>query len=897
MLRHHNCTNGNGCAANQPATTTCNTITVAAGTTCDFYDGLDRLVEVKLPYDGSVDLYTKPWVTRYLYDLTGGQQSFQGSGLYAHGNLFEVQELVSLTPSANSPFHTASITNGTFLGIKGFAYDAIDRLVSKYSWAGANVINEQLTWDTSPIQNNVAGLLGEDCNGLSSPQCQEFEYLPDGEILTFESSDGTSPERDYTYDPDGRPTRILSHAYTNPQTYAYDADGNVATSTDAGNTTSAQATLTHDRYPDGLEEDLDVSSAALSQQALFTYSYRNDGPLETYAINDSSLGSSIVHAGTTTLAYTYTDAGRFAGRQESGAAASTSLPAWSVTYKTNPANGLSIGLVGTETTPVTTLSNFSYTAEGEITALSSSASNPACLYPTPIYSYSLRGELINSPNCGSTGAEPFLANGVSLRGSPVVAGEAYSWNGAMAVITQSTTAGFSTPCNQGTQPCTSAWGYDSAGRMTGQVAPYPPVAVSPPPNNTTTARTYDAENHLTMTQFQLGGAAGSSTWGNEIVAWGPDGHPIKIGTYTGQNNQSQEKDERLHWNGNQLLFTTNPSGSNGSAVLDDIKIDVQGDILPADTYNGLTFYDRGPGGTIIGCHNKTGNSFVGLTDSWGAFGISPCSQNKSNGFLPPTTIIWNSSTAAGATPSIGTGGVLGMPRTDGFVDGYDTIQGRRSYDSTAGVWTAPDNYLGADADPASQKSYLWNNNNPLGYVDPSGNDAGDSDSSTPTGTEQCSGTTCQQAQSCPADAGNCPGSQSSCGTGMILTSDGQCAVESKPSSKMAGGLPADPSGLSSDWRAIDFERGERFYYNPDIEQFLRHNTDTPKRPWRVYPLGPPKSDNTPRPDGGNKIRTPGGDGHWAEGEYPPGWLFWGGALAAGAAALIQQILSQPVPAW
>ena len=63
-----------------------------------------------------------------------------------------------------------------------------------------------------------------------------------------------------------------------------------------------------------------------------------------------------------------------------------------------------------------------------------------------------------------------------------------------------------------------------------------------------------------------------------------------------------------------------------------------------------------------------------------------------------------------------------MPRTDGFVDGFDTIQGVRSYDSTAGSWTTPDMYAGNLEDPSSQKSYLWNGNNPMNNSDPSGYD-------------------------------------------------------------------------------------------------------------------------------------------------------------------------------
>lgn len=91
----------------------------------------------------------------------------------------------------------------------------------------------------------------------------------------------------------------------------------------------------------------------------------------------------------------------------------------------------------------------------------------------------------------------------------------------------------------------------------------------------------------------------------------------------------------------------------------------------------------------------------------------------------PNSIIWGSTPYDNATGPfmIGGGGTLGMPRTDGFVDGFDTIQGVRAYNSNSGSWMTPDRYQGAIDNPASGKSYQWNDNNPVDYGDPSGNDA------------------------------------------------------------------------------------------------------------------------------------------------------------------------------
>jgi hypothetical protein len=49
----------------------------------------------------------------------------------------------------------------------------------------------------------------------------------------------------------------------------------------------------------------------------------------------------------------------------------------------------------------------------------------------------------------------------------------------------------------------------------------------------------------------------------------------------------------------------------------------------------------------------------------------------------------------------------------------------RSYDSNTEQWTTPDAYKGDVHDPMSQRSYMWNNNNPIAYSDPSGYDPND----------------------------------------------------------------------------------------------------------------------------------------------------------------------------
>ena len=704
--RHHNCVLG-GCKAGHSTASWCTpSVSIGAGTTCKYYDGLDRLVEVKLPQADS-DAYENPWVTRYLYDLDGSQKTFHMAQFQAYGNLYATQELLgSGAPSIAYNADPQTVPNTSYQNVKATAYDGVDRAVAKYSLVNQSLSTETLTWDTSPLGNgNVAGLLGTDCNALS--QCQQFDYREDGKEKTFDSYPESSPMRTYTYDPDGRTETITSDAYANAQQYTYDADGRLSTSTDPSGDSKGDlmspAVLTHHYYADGTLESLDVlSTGTLKQSGLFSYSYRQDGLIGTETINDGQVDL-IKNAGITNIVYTYDNTGRMNNRAETGIAKNPTPTA--ITYD-------GYGQESSYSSPATSLLDFSYSAEGELlsTTIQGSSQGP------PTWGYSLRGELVSSPSSQNyLGGGGFLANGVMIRLQPSSA-TSYYWDAYMGVQTQQV------PFGSNSIPTT--WNYSNAGQMNAQSAPWKQFS-----NGTFAAtavgRTYDAENHLLNTEFS-GVNVGPPV--EQGISWGPNGHPIMIGTF---DSSGKLHNEVLHWDGNQLLFASD--GSN--AALDDIKIGAQGDILPQDTgYAGLTFYDRGPGGVVIGCHNANASTFAGLGDSWNqtffrnevSIWHSPCfpltTQNE------PNSIRWFGSAYDGTVGSdlglaMGSGGVLGMPRTDGLTDGFDTIQGVRSYDNTSGSWTTPDAYAGNVNDPGSQNSYLWNGNNPVGYSDPSGYDA------------------------------------------------------------------------------------------------------------------------------------------------------------------------------
>ena len=209
----------------------------------------------------------------------------------------------------------------------------------------------------------------------------------------------------------------------------------------------------------------------------------------------------------------------------------------------------------------------------------------------------------------------------------------------MAVMTHQAAIGCGSDC-----PAPSAWSFDKAGRQASSSGP-----IGSTNELSVAARCYDAENHLLSTNglqnCTVAGDPGSA------IRWGPNGHPAELSTdYVQHSNASKEA---LHWDANQLLFASHEQ--NGQQVLDDIKIGVQGDVLPHDQgYPGLTFYERGPGGAVMGCHNRDGAIFAGLGGSvwlhdWGfrTDAVGPCYTGANNSPAMPTSINWYGTILAG----------------------------------------------------------------------------------------------------------------------------------------------------------------------------------------------------------------------------------------------------------
>jgi len=686
-----------------------------AATTNKYYDGADRLVEVWLPLDSrkipgipdNTNLYTpdiyaafnSPWITRYYYDLTVGHQvSITGSGLYnAYGNLFDTVVLLPvgfgslLSPlkpvtgqAVAQPFSPGSLA---YYDTKGTAYDALDRPITKYYYApgalsqSAGLHSTALTYDTS----GNASFLSTSKDGVGTTATNTYDNA--GQQTSIGFSD-TTPGRNYVYDPDGRVANITEQPYGTLY-YTYDPNGKVATVKEptGGGITSPENPLTYHYYPNGWKSIIDVASTSFTQAGLYSYIYRADG--ERTGIIVQANGK------TRNLGWNYTAAGRMLSNNDT----------WrnpNVTYTYNQG----YGDVSTYVMQEGGFSGINYDAEGSHIGIGS----------TPYYSNSpeqfhtnIRGEFYWQVYTGPAyQTRTTTANGYisPFTGSCSTTGcgdptlqQTVSWDGINGVKVQSETDDSSGNCTN-----KIVYGFDNDGRQIGATDTY---RVGPKGSTCPTtgiyAKTYDAENHLLSLKLtnwvcKYGGECALNTDptmynGTQSYVWGPNGHPITTSQISGYA-------ATLHWDGDSILYTT----TNPGALLDDIKVETLADIAPNDpSYNDLTVWDRQTDGQVVGGDNQTTGPptasgyppdyFINaLGDQAFCYGTNPkC----------PTLHFW-------------------FNRPDGFSDGWNIIQGVRSYSTGLGSWTTPDAFEGDVHDPMSQKPYMWNGNNPVAYQDPSG---------------------------------------------------------------------------------------------------------------------------------------------------------------------------------
>lgn len=387
--------------------------------------------------------------------------------------------------------------------------------------------------------------------------------------------------------------------------------------------------------------------------------------------------------------YTYTNAGRETARtdtQPSGATFGTTTQAYN-----------SYGQRNALALPEGSYSDGTYDVEGNYTGDSYEG-----------LSYSIRGELTNKTaistfecagGCMQRELNQAGANGMMVQKGLGASTKRFDERVSVPldqVNPQATPAPTGPVCTPSKtdptcMPATSTtreyvWTYDAAGRETNKKT-----------TTTKTTRTYSGLTTSTYTQ----NAPQSYDAENRVLSdnvtsysWGPNGHPLTVSSAT------------WHWDGDDVLFVTDASGR-----VTDLKVESMADVQPQSTnFAGLTMYDRNPEGSIAATRNINTSTELDVQD--------PYEINfKCGSPLAPLEA-----------------------RTDGVTGSCNaTIQGVRAYDSDSQTWTTPDAYQGDVHDPMSLKSYMWNDNNPISYSDPSGYAPGEEEeeqSGTPSETDR-----------------------------------------------------------------------------------------------------------------------------------------------------------------
>jgi hypothetical protein len=650
--------------------------------TLKWYDGADRLVEVQQPHDPRSDYYASPWMTRYIYDLSQAGTKYtlaigSDSNLQAFGNLFQTQEyLPSLIYNATAP-----PTSLSWIATKGTTFDPLDRTIATYDVSMNGKPISVKSYDSA----GQLGLLASEIDGLGVSKT--WSYDADDRMSNVQFSDGT-PNRSYGFDADGRVTTAISTLF-GTETTMFDADGNISSVTEPqqGGITSP-VSYQYTNYPDGLREYLTVSGSQAWNQ-LFGYSYRNDGILQTQALNWPGASGNYT--------FSYSSAGRKVSSTNPLTGLAWSGGVWGSESLSYDAYGRLTSWSGT--TPNATRANMQYDEEGspvyETFAGSNCGSN--C---TTTQLYNARGENwgtqyeLASPVYTGQVTDKHLPQSLSFSANGYMIGSAAPYGGLVPPTTVDFNAADAVPI---TNFKSATFGYDLAARQKNQTSSIQPGGNGKPCGGSL-SRTYDAENHLsgiTFTNYNFWpgidscdpntGSIGPT--GSASYAWGANGHPLTA-SYTGVSTPNIT----LHWDGNTLLFV---SGTGGSLL--QLKAGPNHDDVVAN--GGITVFDRDPSGVIAGMHNAT-------SSNGGTAGDDP--------FMQISTPLLNMSLSSfEKTPIL-------EPRGDGIWDLYSVIQGVRNHDPISGSWTTPDAYNGDPHDPMSQKPFAWNRNNPVEYSDPSG---------------------------------------------------------------------------------------------------------------------------------------------------------------------------------
>jgi YD repeat-containing protein len=588
---------------------------------------------------------------------------------------YDLSQGGTVSVDGSSPFRAygnlfaTAVNGGSWPTSRGQAFDALDRGTVVYRYKPTGGIYQ--TTSTYDAGASTYGLLATTADGLGETTVYSYDVAVRTTNVSFQGDGGVTPARTYVFDADGRPTLITSS--NGAKSYVYDSASRL-TSTAQTNTGFTGSTISYDYYPNGWRSDLSVSGPYVSQTQLAKYSYRADGERDAQVF--SYAGNSWQFSWGLTAA----------GRESSFA------DPYYARQKTYDA----YGRLATDTLEQGAYTAFTYNAEDGVTGYAAFRGQTAGI------SYDANNQL--------TG-EGFAPGGdLWPNGGPGSGGGACMTT--TMVCDERNGAAVSQLDSGDDWTRSKNWNYDNAGRQNVETGTYDwsgPCNDPLHPEDTTCyqdigaakSNAFDAENHLIGATSGLSPALdscpreGQSTSPNQSqptpppppsvtpsIFYGPDGHVAKI------------NGEQIYWDGDQPLFTV-----NGSGALDDIKVD--GFAVYSAQQTQIAILDRDFSETQVSQHNSTGY------DQWG-----PNSSYHLSCAASPTV--------AGSSGYTTITEIVSQPGTDGIYAFGNTFQGARAYDPIAQQWTAPDAYAGDAHDPMSQKSYMWNRNNPVQYGDPNG---------------------------------------------------------------------------------------------------------------------------------------------------------------------------------
>jgi YD repeat-containing protein len=726
------------------------------GTTCKYYDGLDRLVETAQPYDtrsftsGSkqpYEFYGFRWMNRYIYDLSqeGGSANLNISdstgtisNLVAYGGLYKTQEcLPPQNDGKQLNYNSGTYNSCTFLDVRGNSFDGFDRTIGKY----------ELAYGTAPVALNTydaAGqydLLSQTVNGVNQTTTYAYDNIARVKQVSFS---GSNPTRQYAFDADGRTASIQdTTGGFGTVSYTYDVDGNkLSTAEPNGTNGEASASIICDSYyPDGLREYQSIGdenkdtcgnitsqsqpiNGGIRQNKILSYSYRqHDGMLLSEEVN--------WNGNVENFTWNYT-------------------PSERETTQTDPLNSQTVEMAPYYNTTTTLgAKSYSYDSFGRVSQLimpeGFEESSFVYDWDDELVSYQIpnnggsrqltsnvRGEVLADAGQNPT----YSANGTQLGdGNTFMNGGAYNQeapngeqfdirSGMMTVITNPFWAQYKgILAGAGSYVYT----YDAAGRQT-QATQYPNW---PSTGGQTAAysTTYDAENHIgttgNTTNFCVNNMNGQNcNQGSGVTAtWGPDSLQ-RVAQFA--NNGAQYT---AHWDGDEIAFSTSPISLTGAWLyIGKLGImDSSGDLYVADwdqtgeqqSSHGLMAtanYPWGGGRSTGTWYNgwSVGSARNVFVQKMNQSIQIPAGPEGSCGFTAWQTKAYYP--CPSFTPT------FAMLRGDGYNMVGGLVQGARTFDMTTNQWLTPDAYAGDAHDPASQKPFMYNNNNPVQWSDPSGYD-------------------------------------------------------------------------------------------------------------------------------------------------------------------------------